>query len=482
MTHKEVVDILGALEEKYPVEQWTIDDIHVWPIIKMDIFYHWFNIDSPDKDNNYKPPAGPSANKLMKLPASVLGLLGLLLKSPRKAAMLFAGANSHRVEFEGGFINRYFQPMAEYLEKDLGKKSVMIDYYPKDPTKHYKADGDLLFFHKYAYAALMLHRRRTGKQMVQMQGFQDAYKNAQEKLPFLPGVQQYLKQLSAKVGQLQAYATVFNILLDKYKPEFVLNLCYYSPAMRALTYAANKKGIPVADMQHGGQGDLHPAYSRFHKVPAGGYNVMPRFFWCWDNASANVIDAWARHQSFHQVIKGGNPWLSYSIDRNRQTIETNGKKIILYTMQTNELEDYIIEAIRRLPDDYEWWLRLHPRKQDGKPAVRERLAKEGLLSKTELEKSNIYPLPQILLNANVHISRFSGSIIEAAQLGVKTIITDEIGEKNYAEYIDSKDAFAFRGRSGEELAQLIVQLERGKTERTTSIKEYQKVLSAILNN
>lgn len=38
ITREELLKLLKNVEEKYPVDQWRINNVLVWPLIKIDIF------------------------------------------------------------------------------------------------------------------------------------------------------------------------------------------------------------------------------------------------------------------------------------------------------------------------------------------------------------------------------------------------------------------------------------------------------------
>ena len=189
-------------------------------------------------------------------------------------------------------------------------------------------------------------------------------------------------------------------------------LCYYVSEMYAMAMAANQLGISSCDIQHGGQGKLHLAYSGFNNIPENGYKLLPKRFWVWDKDSSLEIEKWISKQSYHEVFIKGNPWIEYCVKEYTSEIDT-AKKIILYTMQpmgAHLLDPYIIDAIVKTPPDYIWWLRLHPRQLKEKAKLYNLLDKYNLLNRVNIEDATKLPLPGILAKTFIHISKYSGSI------------------------------------------------------------------------
>ncbi|WP_089786620.1 hypothetical protein [Chitinophaga sp. YR573] len=483
MTRKEIIVMLHSLEEKYPINQWRVDDLYLWPIIKIDIFYkHFHQQNVKDAEITQVDRKKGFVQQLIETFRSFFYLLTLLLKRPEAGIpVIFSGANNYRVDFEGEFVNRYFQPMMEYMGETFKEDSLIIEYEREDRTKNYKSRNKLLFLKRYSYAAWLLQILQRKKRVMRLNGLEGFIKEVNERAGMNINYNSYISELHGKLKLLFAYTYIYETIFDKYKPQYVIGLCYYSWPVFAMNYAAYRKGVISVDMQHGGQGLLHISYSGFNNVPAEGYQVVPGYFWCWDEASAGIIRKWTDKQTAHKVLVGGNPWLSYFLAQSKKTYDFPDKKIILYTMQFNELEDFIIKAMQETPDDYQWWLRLHPRKLDAQPHIEKKLEKAGLLHKVEINNAINYPLPQILKKSVVHISRFSGSIIEASQLGIKTIIIDEVGVDSYGEYISSNEAICYLEADGSKLIALImgVQKEPHSGENGSMFK-YRQVINGLL--
>ncbi len=438
MTRQECVEFLKNVEKEFPVNTWSIDGIDIWPLIKTDLFFLWFKKkDDPNVLTVYKKPR--KLKKIFNLLKSILHLIILKTKKSKHIDYLFSGAHSHRVNLDNVFINRFYQPIMDAAKKS-NKNSIVVEYSEMVKSENYGELKNLLFLHDYLPAVKLLKKISIKKNHISnVTELNTCLQKVREKGLINVDYETYFLRIIDQINNIKIYKYIFDIILEKYNPKLSMGLCYYNIPMYALNLSSYNKQIPSVDMQHGGQGELHVSYSGFINTPISGYNIMPKYFWCWDETSAREIKMWSSHQSFHQVIVGGNPWLSYNKFK-EQAKELSTKKIILYTLQFNELDEFIKQAIAQTPSEYIWWLRMHPRKTEGKNKIIEELNKDNLLHKVNINEATTFPLPLILLKTAVHITKYSGSTIEAAQMGVPTIIIDAVGKKIYNGLISEQKA------------------------------------------
>jgi hypothetical protein len=482
MEREEVLSVLKQLEQKYPVDKWKIDTIDVWPIVKLNIFDRWRNTQEEQYNKLLKSVASkPSSIKnLFRYFASFYYLLSLFVKKKKSIPFLFSGANSHRINFEGEFINRYYAPLMAHLT-EIGHESLIIEYHPRDISKQYPSVDSIVFLNNYLPAVKFLGLFKNKKNIIELDQFDDFIDDINRHIPALKLKKTYVNALLNKVKAISNYKAVYSIFIKKYNPKYAVCLCYYSDPCFGMMSAAKENNVIGIDMQHGGQGAMHPSYSDFCKVPANGFNLLPQLFWCWDQSSYNNINAWASKQIFHKPIIGGNPWLGYFATKNYTVYAEAQEKIILYTLQLNEPEQFIIQAIKNTPPGYKWWLRLHPRTLNTLPHIKSVLSNAGVLDKLEIDKATSYPLPQILSNTSVHISAFSGAVIEAALFGIKTIIIDPIGVGSYADYIKLGLAVPDLSKDPDKLLSLILTNE-ANSKIADNLNLYKKVIDDLLTD
>lgn len=480
MNRSELIEFLNRAEDRYPVDHWKINDIHIWPIVKTSIFYHWYNRVNHTKSERKKG----KIEKLIQVPISTFRFILFCLKCKKrtKKPIFLSGSQYHRVNFQGEFINRYYQPIVEWAEKK-NLKFISADYSLLDRNKKYNSIEEPISLEQLFIGAKVFYKLKKArrKNELEIKSLESFINECIDLDICQTEYNKYLDLIIEKTDNVLAISYIFKLIFLKYSPDIAIGLCYYNLPMFAMNYAANKLGVKSIDLQHGGQGKQHIAYT-YLKIPPEGYNLLPQIFWCWDDASKNDISSWTSLSKAHKVIQGGNPWLEYLTVENKKNRETNGKRIILYTMQLDSIEDFIVDAIRNTPEEYEWWLRLHPRKLSMRDNIEKKMVEEGLSHKVEIDKAISQPLPQILLSSYIHLSRYSGSIIEAAQLGVPNIILDKTGAEIYKDYVQNGKAIVLASQKGIDLVNLIVHpYENKKSTDEQLIGELNRTMSNNFN-
>lgn len=459
-TRSEFVAILNKFEENYPVNTWKFGGVDVWPIVKFELFTSWRNKIYRESTTHLKATTTRQKQriiqKILSFISSCLSVLSLRFSRKRRVDLIFAGAYSHRVDFGGSFINRYYFPIKKTIE-NKGVSSLSVEYNSRLLNKTYPDNTlfieELMPFYNFQKKFSL---RSYEKSLSQFSNLLSEFDN---EFPGIINPTQFENAIYKKIETIISQSKLFKLVLKNYQPKIVFTLCYYSSVMYALIHQCKKMNILTCDIQHGGIGNSHPAYSWFHEVPTKGYSILPDVFWVWDAASENSLNKWINNQRHHKVFKGGNPWLSFILKETKQAFVSPQKKIILYTLQLDLPDDYIIQAIKETPSDFQWWLRMHPRTLHLRKELITHLSQHQVLNRVNVEEATSYPLPELLKKATVHISKSSGSVIEAAQLNVITIVLDRLGVENYADYIDAGKIIPLLTRNSDELVRVIKNIQ-----------------------
>lgn len=456
MKRKEVISFLLDIEEKYAVQSWKIGDIDMWPVFKMDVFFRWYKVQNTNESQT-KIVTYKNGIRLKRFFHSVYTLLKFKFQKKTKLGDIYCGSEAHRIEYNGAFINRYFWP---FISKSNKENYLELEYGLRKIGKTYLNQDKVLFVENYYlfYYFLNLFDR---KPVADLPNYEEVVDEVERKITKLPST--YKNIMYSRYRAIYIYSRIFKMIFKKFRPENVYGLCYYNNVMFGMHCAANSMGVNNIDMQHGGQGPLHPMYNFREFDLQARWSSLPKTFWCWDEASHNQIEKWTKTSQYHNSINGGNPWISYVLESETiQKINSN-KRIILYTLQEPSIDTYIIETIKYASNlgPYCWWLRLHPRMISSGSVIKDKLLSHGLTDDTfEIEKASSYPLPLILANSVIHISKYSGSIIEAVQLNVPTMIIDEIGVESFGHYIESGDAVDATSKNPVDLASIIESLDK----------------------
>jgi hypothetical protein len=227
---------------------------------------------------------------------------------------------------------------------------------------------------------------------------------------------------------------------------------------RELCVACRKRGIWVADVQHGVIADSHPWYGeRFRRDEPVEY--APNAFLCWDPGTQEVIDRWAVGKGISTLVTG-NRWVARFLRPSPDDIlvqelsrayEAHGinserKPSLLVTLAwgvrnipNGFMVDALRDVIRSTSQRYHWSVRLHPNAVNGFASHEGRRFPEfyrnNLQGCVESEVASHTPLPIILTHSDLHISWGSSVSIEAAQLGIRSVLLDPYFQSpEYADY------------------------------------------------
>jgi hypothetical protein len=435
--NNERVKTILSLEEKYPVQYWKINGIHVWPIIRLFIYIETW-VESEKKNVSDSKVNDPEKRKTK--PLGILERLFLiakfvffLVRPLKKSRAIFASAPTCIEEYRGKHYHKYFDPLRTSDSRYLNSYIVFSGRQPVKGIHNQMQAGSfqyiLQLFSKY-------YRRR---------GFQnelDRFGEFRQELSshYRIGNRLTIDFLQEAIVSIEKYAFLFSILLRKTRAKEAISICYYNDTREhyGLNLAAQRMGIPSRDMQHGGQGILHMAYSQFYKLPdSRKFELLPSTFWCWDEQSAKPIIKWIRFGSAnHGVEIVGHPWFQFL----KVTVTAKEEKpIIVYSLQPFQtlILPEVLECIKHSGTKYSWVLRLHPSMTGRKDELRE------LIEYNQIEKSihpqTFYPLslPETLAQASLHITRTSGTLIEATLMGLTTLVLDTDGKNAYEEYIQN---------------------------------------------
>jgi UDP-N-acetylglucosamine 2-epimerase len=111
-------------------------------------------------------------------------------------------------------------------------------------------------------------------------------------------------------------------------------------------------------------------------------------------------------------------------------------KVILYTVDPqNNRDKEIIKAIQNSPSDWFWFVRVHPKRVGMLEYTRKRIGdtKCGFA----IDNIHLLPLYSFFKVCDVHITERSSTIIEAANFGIKSIVTSKYSYESFKRFVDS---------------------------------------------
>lgn len=446
-----------SLENKYPVDEWKIDDIYIWPYIRIKLYIDLLKYSNPDFDD--RQPKNITDNisqrgnfrKIKSLIRSVLYLKRLKSDLVQKDIVYF-GAHFHRNKVDGKYFNRFFDSL-NYLY-DLNSRHYTAEFLKIYSENHNQASiinltKALNAFREYSKFKSKVKPKREKNSCIQLDNYNEflaQIKSIDEKID----IYKYSIEFLVKwVRKLEYLCEFFDKFYLKVKPKYVIYAGYYGyDALYASILSANRLNIKTVDIQHGPQTNTHMVFTEWQKIPEQGYNLMPAEYWNWDHHSVENIKNWTKNTYIKSKCIG-QPYIEYYKMVNDIHIKKNHQ--ILYSLQAKpfNIEDFITPGIIELIKEYSyiWVLRLHPSGHIGEKDIKKYCKQKNITDKVLIQDSKDYPLPLAISESKWHITHFSGCVIESTLLGTPSIIINEFGKKIYQSYIDNKTVYYVNNKS-----------------------------------
>lgn len=453
-THIKIKEQILEIEANFPVQNWCVNGIYVWPYIRIKLYFLLLT-----NSNNTDTTKPKRSLKNEKIKIGKFKLLKKIIKAYiknelffwglKRKKIIFFGSHIHRVLHEKEHFNRFFDAMVSHHE--LENEVYMIE--------HQKV-------HEFNF---------NNQAIIPLQRLLENYKPlakikakffAKKDLVILPDYELFIAFLNQEIANSKSLSVTkndlivwtkkikmigrfYNRLFLKVKPLKIMFPGYYGwDNLYAAVYAANKLNILTIDFQHGLQTNVHMVFSSWLNIPKSGYEIMPTEYWTWDEISKKNIEMWSKNTKRGSVKTVGQPYLQYWLGKNRGVNTEN--KIILYTLQLMPLGVMINENLATAINNFEnlWKIRLHPRNEFSLDELKHHMANLGVDSnKFSVHDSKMEPLPKILSETFLHVTGFSGALIEAKMMGVPTVIVNTVGEEIYKDYIDNDLVFVINQNS-----------------------------------
>jgi hypothetical protein len=473
------MDLLNEMEAVFPVEQWTVGDLHVWPIVRIKLAfdlaaaYHF--------GSTWKPNGSTLLRTARQSRAALAGLARFAhaywtdykhndWPTKKVDAVLLSDGISYTC-IRGLWHEKFLEPILERFQREGASHFLMSplhEYFtPRQSRSMFvQPHLDLATTKSVVRTAI---RNPPDEHLPGFEELSDLWKA--KALPVSPITRE---EIGRRAGMVKGLAKFYAGILKRIEPSLGLVVSYYGTTGMAFNLACRRHGIPVVDIQHGVQGELHFAYGRWNKVPERGYELLPSLFWCWSDREAAIINRWSlKVPSWHKPVVGGNTWLARWKQGKADFIAYYDKKVlemkwstqkfahILVTLQFGlapENMNPIFQAMKKAPPSWRWWIRLHPAMLDRKSEIKQELDNCGITD-YELDEATDLPLCALLGHCDVHVTHSSSTVIEAEYFEVPSVLTSEYGVELYPDHIRS--GWAISASTAEEIARaILVQLNR----------------------
>lgn len=442
-----IINYIKEIEDKFPVSDWKIKNIHVWPFLRIKLYFFIYKQLNTKNQQNTITSKNNSNRK--RIPKDFLNQLKnyikfkIWLKGLKKKKNLFFTHAANSSIYENKNIIRFLDPLIlKYNLKEF--TTIFVFGYEKSQNSYNQEIKVDFNYGLNLYESYKKYFKEFFKMQTRSSQIPHSYL---EFLKYISDLFNDNRKLDNEIDIWEDlnyffdfYSPFVNKIIKKINPENFFVLSYYDSHLNQLfTSICNNLGIKTIEMQHGPQSVNQLAYGSWTKIPQDGFNSMPKNYWCWDEISTINIKEWKLKKNIINAFVGGNPWIDFLKDKGLKTTKNN---YILYSLQPNPVKlsemfpPQIIKIIKE--KKYEWHLRTHPRQE--LELLVNFLIKQNIFESVQIEDSNIQPLPISIFNCLVHVTNFSGTSLEVALMGKKTILLNNIGRLNCIELIQNEMA------------------------------------------
>lgn len=443
LTIEEIMRAICRWEFAYPVDHWRQNGLRMWPAIRLNLFDKLYQ-KSHDLGKTDRP--GPLRSVLRYVQACAADYRNNAFVSSPKDILLFT-RSTNRIPLLNAYYDRLSQPLCRrFVEQGLTYftlEHVIDNIYltPRnEPSQYFKLRHSLADARTFLQTRLQVRARLDSEPM-------EGHAEFQEELQRRYGI----TLLDAPYASLliRSLAAHFEGILKTLKPIAAISGYYGNNAGMALNVACRSLGILSFDLQHGIEGDLHPAYGQWSKAPQDGYELLPDYFLVWSSDEQQSINRWNQVCApRHRPLVIGNlllqEWLTGEgeivahYDRELLDLkEKSGKaKHVLFTLGGPDLPaEFCLNAIERTQEHCQWWFRCHPKH----PYVADRvksLFRERGLERAYVDEAGRVPLYALLRHVDLHLTEVSSSVVEAYDFGISSVVVHESARRRYVDLID----------------------------------------------
>ena len=455
MTPLEIAEAINLLENKFRVDKWVIDDLHVWPLVRMSLKYSLF-FRHLTPQNKLGMTARSRLSQIPTVAKRNYQLLYSYLTDYKNNGddcvpcdAIFLTFTLDRLCLDGIYYNKYCDPYIDVLHK-LNRKTLTLEMGvggEQYRIPRYKPSVYIQHIIDFIHLKNIVFPTSTEDRNICLAAYDDFIGFSWDQWDI--GVPGY-RELVYKVNCISEMAQYFKKILLNTKPTVVFLSEYYNRVAFAMNVACRELGITTVDIQHGTAGEYHNSYGRWNRVPLSGYEMLPSIFWCWSDEDAKAIYTWSSKVStFHKPFVGGDLWLNLwkkgnddlirKVEEKLDDIKSNFNKhvLVLYTHDIfYGIPNWLLDIMKSLPSVYQWLVRLHPTQHTHKESVRRLLLTRGI-KEFEIDRATDLPLPALLRHADILVTATSTTVIEANAFGVPSIVTHEDAEVYHGNLIRS---------------------------------------------
>ena len=486
----DIIDLVTEIEERFPVNEWLLDDLNIWPLIRFRIvnlingrIRGFSNRQGRGFVVSFVRTMAVRSQRALRA-AAIPFLAGKKSRTdcvvPETRDVVFLSYPYAWVALAGNdYYDRYVDPLRDVLER-AGLSTMRINLCPPNRITHRDPqDGAECFADFSGIRANAVVGRKASKEYQALESSQ-SYALLRDELAASYDIN--LPNSADMYATLVAMRDTYIPILKSASPKFGITPLYSNMEGLAFILACRACGVPSMDLQHGVQARFNVAYAQWTRVPQNGYTLLPDYFLCWGQKEAALILEWKPVRSgTHTPVIIGNTWLDKWQDPQDSIVSRYDREVralrhaiardahhVLFTLQNTSPPDFVLRAMKAGGDGYWWWIRVHPRfLRETKIIVS--LLKEYEIANYTIQEATSLPLPCLLRNLDVHISENSTVTEDAARLGLLSVNWSAMAHDMYPDEIRDGDVLVVGETTTELLDAIALQIER-KGNRSAEIR------------
>ena len=333
MKSSEVMKLINEIEDKFPVDTWIIDNIHIWPLVRISLAYQLYNltnfktikISKLQKISNKYKKALDLAKNYFDFARAYYGDRDNNISKNNVADIVFLGYTTNRHLINNSWYDIFCNPYINQLEQ-ANISSLLLELAPNHEYRIPRYSSSIFIQPQIdALKLISYFEFRKNQDSNHLEDWESFEAYLEYKLGFkLINI----NTLKHKIILIKYISKYFKNILLKAKASLGFVINYYGVIGMAFNLACRELNIVSVDIQHGMQGEFHAAYASWNRLPTKGYELLPNKFWCWSEFEAITINQWSKNSSGkYESIVGGNLWHNIWQEKNSELVHQYDLKI-----------------------------------------------------------------------------------------------------------------------------------------------------------
>ncbi len=474
-SHQNIVDNISSVENNFPVQELMYKGIKIWPLIKADFYFQMMlnfsgALKTPYEKKSWKQKLGDiilafknykSAKKEYKKDLKVFEIRNSIPTKANKIFITFSTFRNRKIKdyYYDSQVDTFFSTVKN--TNDFCVLEFSFTTTPNSPTLSVAHDVNILK----KKADMLVKKEKVKHRILNLFGID----NDKKKEDLFTHFEKFL--IDSKISPVfnpqyiceQADWILFlkdelKKLYQQLEPSYVICPSYFNHESFASTLACYELGIKSIEMQHGVYSQT--IYSYAGKMPMGGYEIIPNYFFSWDDKQADLINKWALKTNNHKAYQYGLNALTFWKTRSDSFVndafiqlqplfKQKNKIKVLYTI-SDLVDEKLPKLIQQTKDTCFWFIRNHP-KSTNAPYIIEfkRQMKEMSCENFEITLSTEAPLYSLLWEMDYHLTSISSVVCEAYQINLPSIVVCDSGKEVFHDFYQNSSLVIFSTNESE---------------------------------